>query len=118
MPQVHTEPPPTPQIKGKYDGKSDKFFVKLKLHRDTTSGTSDLYEFRMSLFDNGELEEFLLFVRKFNMNILASGTLETGTKVQYFCTLFCGDALHQFDLFSVDVESTEPLTVKYIIKGL
>ena len=37
MAQVHVEPPPTPLIKVKYDGKSDKDFVKLKLRRDTTS---------------------------------------------------------------------------------
>ena len=55
-PQV--EPPPIPLIKEKHDGKSDKYFVKLKLHRDPTLPTSDLYEFKMYLFENGESEEF------------------------------------------------------------
>ena len=45
-------------IKENHNGKSDKYFVKLKLHRDTTSSTSDLYEFKISLFDNGEPKEF------------------------------------------------------------
>ena len=44
---------------GKYNGKLDKDFVNLKLHRDPTSSTLDLYEFRMSLFENGDPEEFL-----------------------------------------------------------
>ena len=42
MIQVHVEPPSIPIIKGKYDGKSDKYFVKLKLCRYPTSSTLDL----------------------------------------------------------------------------
>ena len=51
------------------------------------SSTSDLYEFKMYLFDNGDPEEFLMFVCKLNMTLAASGTLEMGTKYQYLCTL-------------------------------
>ena len=71
-----------PLIKENNDGKSDKDFVKLKLCRDPTLPTSDLYEFKMSLFDNGNTEEFLLFVCNFNTTLAASGTLETGAKYQ------------------------------------
>ena len=60
MAHEHVEPLPIPLIKETYDGKSDKYFVKLKLCRDPTSITSDLYEFRMYLFDNGESEEFFV----------------------------------------------------------
>ena len=52
------EPPPIPLIKIPYACKSEKDFVKMKLRRDPTSSMSDLCEFSMSLFDNGELEEF------------------------------------------------------------
>ena len=52
------------------------------------------------------------------MTLLASGMLETGAKIRYLCMLFCGEALCQFDSLSVDMESTETLTVEYIIKGL
>ena len=48
------EPPLTPLIKSKPDVKSDKDFVKLKLRRDMTSRKSDLYEFKIALFENGE----------------------------------------------------------------
>ena len=58
MTQVHVDPPLIPLIKGKYDSKSDKDFVKLKLHRDPTSSTSDFHGFNISLFDNGKPEEF------------------------------------------------------------
>ena len=58
MTQMHVEPLPTPIVKGKYDGKSENYSVKLKLRRYPTSITLDFYEFNMSLFDNGNLEEF------------------------------------------------------------
>ena len=68
-------------MKTVYHKKGCKYFVKLKLRRDPTASTSDLYRFRMYLFDNGDTEEFLLFVCNFNMTPVASGTLETGTKI-------------------------------------
>ena len=71
MTQVHVEPPTIPLIKGKYDGKSDKYLLKMKLRRDPTSSTADLYEFKMSLFDNGKPEELSLCMRNFNMTLVA-----------------------------------------------
>ena len=52
--QVHVEPLSIPLIKVEYYGKSDKDSVQLKFRRDPTSSTSDLYEFKMYLFDNIE----------------------------------------------------------------
>ena len=43
MTQVHVEPSILLLIKGKYNGKSEKYFVKIKLRRDPTPSTSDLY---------------------------------------------------------------------------
>ena len=63
MMQVHVEPLSIPLIKGKYDCKSDKYFVKLKLRKYPTSSKLELYEFKMSLFDIGDPEEvFCYFV--------------------------------------------------------
>ena len=55
---VHVDPPPILLIKGKYYCKSDKYFVILKFCSYPSSSTLELYEFKMSLFDNGEPEEF------------------------------------------------------------
>ena len=79
--KAHVEPSPIPLIKEPYYGKSDKYSVKLKLLRDTTSSTSDLFEFKMSFFKHGEPEEFLLFIHNFNMTLLATGMLETDTNM-------------------------------------
>ena len=90
---VHVDPPPIIPIKIKNNKKSDKYFVKIKLRRDPTSEKSDLYELKIPLFDNGELEDFLLFVCNFNVTLEASGTLKAGVKVQYLHTLVRGEAL-------------------------
>ena len=63
----------------------------------------------MSLFNSGETEEFWLFVRSFNMTLVASGMPEMGTNIQYLCMLVRGEVLCQFDLLSADVESTDTL---------
>ena len=72
---VHVEPPSIPLVKSTSTSKSDGNHVKLNLRRDTTFSTSDLYEFRMSLFDHGEPEEFFLFVQNFQITLAATGTL-------------------------------------------
>ena len=72
----------------------------------------------MSLFDHGEPEEFLLFIHNFKMTPAATGTLETDTKIQCLCRLFCGEALCQFESLYADVEIPEKINVEYIIKGL
>ena len=115
---VHVEPPPIPLSKEMCNGKSDKYFINMKLRIDTTYSTSDLYNFKMSLFDHGEPEEFLLFIRNFNMNLAATGTLDMDTEIQYIGTLVRREALYKFDLLSDDVENIETLNVYYYIKGL
>ena len=79
---------------------------------------SDLYEFKISLFNNGNPEEFLLFVCDFNMTIPASGTLDTSTKVKYLCMIFHVYVLRHFDSLSAGVESTNPLTLEAIVLEL
>ena len=116
--QPHLEPPLISLFKEKHNGKSDKYFFKLKLRRDPTSSTSEIYEFKMYLFENGDPEEFLLFVRNSNMTLAASERMEAGAKYKYLRTLVRGEALRQFDSLSAVVESTETLNVDYIIMGL
>ena len=71
-------------------GNSYGDYVKLKLRRDPTSSILALYEFMMSLFDHGEPEEFLLFVRNFRMTLADMITLETEVQFCYLCMLVRG----------------------------
>ena len=88
--QVHIDSPPMPLIKIKNDEKSDKDCVKIKFCRGPTSQKSDLYEFKMTLFDNGDPEELLLLIINFNMTLEASGTLVASAKIQYLFMLVHG----------------------------
>ena len=73
----------------------------------------------MYLFYQANPEEFLLFIRNFQMTLVSTGTLETEEKVQYICTLVHGEALRQFYLLSADMKNIEtPLYVDYLLKGL
>ena len=116
--QVHVDPPLIPLTKNKNYQKLDNYFVKIKLHVDPTSEKSDLYEFKIYLFDNGDPKEFLLFIRYFNMNIDASGTLMAGANIQYVHMLVGGEALHQCDALFAEVEDATPVTLEYIILSL
>ena len=88
---MHVEPPLIPIIKVKHVDKSEKYFVKLKLCRYPTSATSDLYDFKMDLFDNVDLEEFLIqllgiILIKISFNIatpIFSGRVALGNKAKY-----------------------------------
>ena len=76
--------------------------------KDPTSEKSDIYEFKMALLDNGESEEFLLFIRNFDRTLKAPETLADGAKINYLCMLVCGKALRQLDMLSVEVGSITP----------
>ena len=61
---MHKELPLISLIKKKHE-KSDKDSAKIKLRRDSTSETSDLYEIKMAFFEHVKPEEFFLFVQNF-----------------------------------------------------
>ena len=115
---AHVEPPLIPLIKEIFTGKSDEDFLKLKVCIYPLSSMSNLYEFKMSLFEHGHPEEFLLFMQNFNMTLTSTGTLNMDSEINNLCTLVRGEVLHQFDLLYADVENTETLNVDYYIRGL
>ena len=113
------EPPNITLIKGKNDIKLDKYFVKNKLSRDHSSEKSDLYEFKMTLFDNGEPEKFFLFLQNFQMTLEASGKFTAGANIQYLCTIVHSEVIYQLDTLSVEVgiTTTEQLNLIFLILG-
>ena len=100
------EPTPITLIKETCNGLPYKYFTNLKLHRDPMYSTSYLYDFKISFFDHDKMEQFLLFIRNFNITLSSTGTLETDGNIQYLCTLVHGEMLHQFDLLYVNAENT------------
>ena len=74
----------------------------------------DHYEFKMALFDNVDLEGFLLFIRNFHMTLEESGMLIAGEKIQYLCKLVRGKAFCQIETLSDEVGSTSSEHLKSI----
>ena len=72
----------------------------------------------MALFDNGNLEEFLLFVQNFQMTLEASGELTSSANIQYICTLLHGEALSKLDTLSVQIVIRTTAHLNRIILGL
>ena len=87
---------------------------KIKLRRYPTSEKSDLYELEMTLFDNGETDQFLLFVRNFQMTLKYSGALTDSAKLQYLCSLLMGEALCKLDTLCVEVGIMTTIHINHI----
>ena len=108
---------PYPLIKSINNAKLENDCVKIKLRSDPMSEKLDPYEFKMSLFDNNDPKEFLLFLQNFQMTLESSGDISASAKIQYLHTLLRGKVLHQLDTFSVEMVSTTTTHLNYIIFG-
>ena len=64
-----------------------------------------MYELKKAFFDNSKPEELLLLVFNTKMKIDALGALAANAKLQYPCTVLCGNSLSQFDTLSDQVEN-------------
>ena len=65
--QIHVEAHLIPLIKSDIDMKLEKYCIKINSRRNPTSKISDMYKFKMALFDNGSQLWVLLFQRNYPM---------------------------------------------------
>ena len=72
----------------------------------------------MALFDNGDPEKFLFFIRNFQMTLEASRILDSGVKIPYLLKLVRGEQLSQLDILSAVVGSTTSEHLNRIILDL
>ena len=86
-----------PVIKIKNYLKRERDYVKINLRGNNKSEKSDMYELKMSFFDNGKSWELLLFVQNLNMMLEEQGNIAANKKLQYLCTILCGETLHQLN---------------------
>ena len=75
----------------------------------------DIYGFKLALFDNGDPEEFLLFVRNFQITLEASVLLTSSANIKSICMLLYVEALHQLGTLSVELVCTTMTHVNRII---
>ena len=115
--QVHVDSPPIPITKINSNDIPDKYCVKIKLWRDLTSHKLGLCEFKTALFDNSDLDEFLLFISNFSMTLEALGVILGCINIQYFCTLVGVESLYHFDMLYDEVGSSTPENFKSVILG-
>ena len=79
---------------------------------------SDMYEFKMYLFDNSEPNGFLFFVQNFNKALNASVMLAANVKIYYLHNLLCRQAPNQFYTLCVQLGSTTMAHLNQVILGL
>ena len=65
--------------------------MKIKLCRKTTPEKRDMYEFKMTLFDNGNTKEFLFFIKKSKIALEASVTPAANARFLYLRIILRGE---------------------------
>ena len=93
-------------------------WIKWKKCINHTSEKLDMYEFKISLFDNGNSWESLLFVQNFNIMLEAAGTLGSNSKIQYFRTLLRGELLTKFNTLCLKIGMMIVTHLNQVILGL
>ena len=117
--QFQADPSPIPLINSETQRKKTEIDCnKVKLRKKPASSMSGPYEYKVALFENGEPEEFLLFIREFRKTLRANGVMPEIGRIQYLCTLLCGESLFEFETLSESVGSTTKRHLKQIIISL
>ena len=63
----------------------------------------------MIIFGNGKPKEFLQLLKNFNKSIDGTGTTTVARRINFLCTLLCGEAIREFDnLVSHNNGTTNP----------
>ena len=86
--------------------------------RDPASATSETYELKVQTFKNGKPEESHQIMKDFKTGIDGTGTNSASGEIQFLCTLFCGEALREFDFITNQVGNTTNLHLRQIKEGL
>ena len=96
----------------------ERYDVKIKLRKNSTSEKLDMYEFKMDLFDNCKPEQFLLLVSNIKMELEVSGIITSNTKLQFLCNLLFGKSLCKFETLCLKIWSMTMTHLNQVILGL
>ena len=105
-------------IKSKNDRRAVKKSLKLNRKEILRQKIRILYRFKIDLFDNSNMEEFLLFLWNFKMTIKDLGMFTDNLNQQYICKLLHREVLRRFDTLCAQVGSTTITHLKRVILGL
>ena len=77
-----------------------------------------MYEFKISLFDNGKLESFLFLILNIKMTLEASVMFADNVKLHYLSTLLRGESLCEFDNFCIQIRILVVIHLNQLVLGL
>ena len=112
--QIYVDPPHIPLIKSKLDTNLEKYSFKIKLCRNATPQKSDVYEFIMSIVDNGYPEDFLI-LKKLQYDAQIVGNSDSRCKHQYLRTSLWGKGLREFETIFDHIRNTTTTPLNQIL---
>ena len=113
--QAHVNPPHIPLIKSNIDTKFERDYKKTNRRRNPTSKTYSRYEFKTTLFDLGDPEEFILFQCNYQMILKVLGNIAMGEKIQYPHNFIHQQALCVFGTLCGKVDKSNTMHLNQII---
>ena len=116
--QARIEPPPIPFENSKEEIEHKSHIVKVSMRHNPTSLGSEIYKFKMTIFENDQTEELLQFLKNFKKAV--NGTCNTAVigRIYYLQILIRGEVLREFDILSRKKNSTTSAQLKEIQQGL
>ena len=95
--QARIEPLPNPPIKLELKYEHAIYTLKVKMKRKSIPSASETYNMNISMFNDGQPDEFLALLNNFKIEIDGTGTTSPPGRINYLLTMLCGQALREFD---------------------
>ena len=91
--QAQIVPPPIPLNKEHEEEEHAIHIIKANMRWDLVWTTFETYKFMMAVFENGQPEELLGFLKNFRKAIDGTGTTAVAGRINYLRTILCWEAL-------------------------
>ena len=95
--QARIEPLPNPPIKLELKYEHAIYTLKVKMKRKSIPSASETYNMNISMFNDGQPDEFLALLNNFKIEIDGTGTTSPSGRITCLRNMLCGQALRDFD---------------------
>ena len=116
--QAHIGPPSILLIKVELEEESASNTIKVKIWRNPSTAMSETYNINMYTFKYVQPEEFLTLLKNFIIAIDGTGTTSWPGRINYICTILCGEARIEFNELASQNSGTKNAHLKHITEGL
>ena len=90
--QAWIKPPPITLVKREPDEFNNYDIINIKMRRNPSDASSEMYELKIVTFDHKQPEELLQLVKNFKREVDETGTTTESEKINYLLTLLRGEA--------------------------